>query len=260
MEAWRSVVGKTWEEEFLDELKSSQPFPEGIPIAPFLRAASDGLSLPMSILYAMEQLADDDLAFTKKDVIRIHVIGAGSPEMQNSMMFEEILHRIPEAKRLEVLLCGPEMNAVRQTDRRGGVAMNMATCPQCQANDRNRIQILSSKLYHDFVHQSGTSFAAPDLAIAFNSGSSEVETDSWKPTMKVLIERKIPTVFTSYNRGEAEQEAALLTELGAQLVPSLGPCRNPWGSMLLKIEPGFGRPDGFYNSNGWFAGGFKGKS
>lgn len=45
------------------------------------------------------------------------------------MMFEEILHRIPKAQRLEVLLCGPELNAVRQTDRPGGVAMNMATCP-----------------------------------------------------------------------------------------------------------------------------------
>lgn len=73
LQEWRSVVEKTWEEEFLDELKKSQPLPEGTPVAPFLRAASDGLSLPMSILYAMEQLAGDDLSFTNKDVIRIHV-------------------------------------------------------------------------------------------------------------------------------------------------------------------------------------------
>ncbi|KAJ3505204.1 hypothetical protein NMY22_g17664 [Coprinellus aureogranulatus] len=253
MGGWRSVSGKTWEEEFLEDLIKDHPLAQGPLTTPFVRVASDGLTLPMTILYALEKLARDDLAFTNKEVIRIHVLGASGPELQNSMVFEEILHRIPKAKKLELLLCGPGMDRVNHTDRPGGIVMDMGTCPDCQVNKRSRVQILTSQLYHDFVRESGAAFIIPDLAIAFNSGSSEVETESWQPTIKLLVERRIPSVFTSFNREEAEGDAALLTKVGAQLIPSLGPCPNPWGSMSLRIEPGFGRADGFFNSNGWFA-------
>ncbi|KAJ2927006.1 hypothetical protein H1R20_g10098, partial [Candolleomyces eurysporus] len=230
MDEWSSLKGSTWEGEFASHL--DVPAGKG----PFLRSASDGLALPMTILYALEVLNGE---WKPKDTLVIHVLGPSGPEIQNSMVFEEIVHRLPGLKRLELLLCGPEMSAVNQTDTQGGPEMELDTCPT----------------YHEHIQQKGSSFKVPDLAVAFNSGASEVESDSWKETMKMLIEKKVPSVFTSFNELEAGKESAMLSELGAPLVPELGPCRNPWGSMLLKTEPG--RLDGFYNSNGWFAGGFK---
>ncbi|KAF6754139.1 hypothetical protein DFP72DRAFT_900491 [Ephemerocybe angulata] len=255
MEGWKSLLETDWEKEFLGGIAEELPFPPGTPMKPFLRAASDNLTLPMTILYALERLYGGDLAFTREEVLVIHVIGAADLEVMNAMMFEEILHRLPEVKRVEILLCGPDMGKIGGSEKPGGVALSMETCPECTEKDRRRVQIMSSSLYHDYVAKAGASFKAPALAVAFNSGASEVETDSWKATMKVLVEKKIPTVFTAFNRGEAEKEAALLKEAGAELVPALGPCRNPWGSMLFKVEPA--SLEGFYNSNGWFAGGFK---
>lgn len=73
LEEWQSVATTNWEDQFLGDLTKSYPLPEGTPMAPFLRAASDGLTLPMTILFALEKLAGDSLDFVHKDVIRIHV-------------------------------------------------------------------------------------------------------------------------------------------------------------------------------------------
>ena len=53
-------------------------------------------------------------------------------------------------------------------------------------------------MYYDYVEELGNAYERPDLAIAFNSGcgySLEVAT-SWAATIRLLVERKIPTVFT----------------------------------------------------------------
>jgi splicing suppressor protein 51 len=102
------------------------------------------------------------------------------------------------------------------------------------------------------MQNQGSQFQKPDLCIAFNSGASAVLTHTWLPTLKLLIESKIPTVFTvrrrdvrvphlftnndplqSYNREEAEDQAALLRAAGAKLHPAVGPTRNPWESIKL---------------------------
>ena len=53
-----------------------------------------------------------------------------------------------------------------------------------------------SRTYHTFALSDR--FVPPDLAVAFNSGSSEEDVASWRQTMKVLIQRKIPSVFTVF--------------------------------------------------------------
>ncbi|THU83817.1 hypothetical protein K435DRAFT_807225 [Dendrothele bispora CBS 962.96] len=114
-------------------------------------------------------------------------------------------------------------------------------------------------------------------------------------TMKLLVERKIPGVFThldiitkgvschlchcgisdfdytffdstyafgtekkSFNKSEALIESQMLREAGATLFAQdqLGPCRNPWGTMSLIPEPN--GVSGWYGENMWLAGGFKG--
>jgi mitochondrial splicing suppressor protein 51 len=42
---------------------------------PFVRGASEGLAMPMTILWALEYLNPNDTAWTQKETLEIHVRG-----------------------------------------------------------------------------------------------------------------------------------------------------------------------------------------
>ncbi|KAF5354505.1 hypothetical protein D9758_012406 [Tetrapyrgos nigripes] len=248
-----------WEEEFGKDLEMAMQGARVPVVIPFLRAASRGLSMPLTILYALQKLHGEDQVWTSKDTLVIHIMGASiSKEMMSAQLFEEILHRIPNVKTLKLVLIGPEVP--------DSGSVEMETCPDCTRKRRKRIHAHHSMLYHDYVHRQSTKFVAPDLAIAFNSGASELATDgsgtgpgaSWKETIKLLVEKKIPSVFTSFNHSEATTESQTLRDYGATLLATedLGPRKNPWGSMHLIPEPN--NITGWYGENMWFTGGFKG--
>ncbi|KAF5378487.1 hypothetical protein D9615_007134 [Tricholomella constricta] len=222
-------------------------------VAPFLRAASNGLSMPMTILWALDLLNEDE-AWTRKDTPTIHLLGAHQVEVVNANIFEEILHRLPEVKNLKLVLCGPELISLTSARERNK-EITMETCPNCTSQRRKRVHQLFTQTYHDLAKTLGLKFNKPDLAIAFNSGSSQEAVPSWKQTISFLAKNNIPSVFTAYNREEAEAEAKMLEAAGAKLVPKLGPAKNPWGSILAKKEPS--KVTGFYAVNGWLAGGFR---
>ncbi|KAJ7667263.1 hypothetical protein B0H17DRAFT_1088895 [Mycena rosella] len=247
--AWSSLAAVSWVTELGDEMRSAIRVPEERSMAPWIRAASDNLTMPMTILYALEQLKEDD-AWTRKHTLTIHIIGAGMKEIQGAMVFEEILHRLPEIKTLKLVLCGPELPGNRVPK-----VTQMDTCPDCTKGGRRRVHEYVADTYHGYVESQGTKFEKPDLCIAFNSGASQESTHTWPATFKLLVGRKIPSVFTAYNREEAVGEAALLRGEGARLHPALGPVKNPWGSIKVIPEPN--RIHGFYAPNGWFAGGFQ---
>ncbi|KAJ7644868.1 hypothetical protein FB45DRAFT_898855 [Roridomyces roridus] len=231
-------------------MSSAVGVPKERPMGPWVRAASESLTMPMTILYALEQLNEGD-AWTKKHTLTVHVLGADTKEIKGGVVFEEILHRLPQVKTIKIVLCGPEMPGNSRVPR----IVQMETCADCTAQGRKRVQELVSDTYHGYIQAQGTKFEAPDLAIAFNSGASQESTDAWRPTFKVLVERKIPSAFTAFNREEAEPEAALLEQAGATLHPGLGPSKNPWG--CIKVVPEPNRVYGFYARNGWLAGGFR---
>ncbi|KAE9396397.1 hypothetical protein BT96DRAFT_1021389 [Gymnopus androsaceus JB14] len=207
----------------------------GPPLDPFLRGSSEALSFPLTILYALQNLNEDD-AWTKKDTLTIHILGASSDkEVLYGMVFEEILHRLPKVKTLQLLLCGPDLKKIIDNS---GQAVNMDTCPK----------------YHEYAQKQGSGYIKPDLAIAFNSGAFQLAVESWTETIKFLVAQKIPAAFTSYNREEAEAEASILRSAGGNLIPGLGPRRNPWGSQVLRPEPT--KITGFFATNGWLSGGF----
>ncbi|KAJ6502868.1 hypothetical protein C8R47DRAFT_969635 [Mycena vitilis] len=247
--AWTTLSGTSWEKEFGDEMRKSIGVPEARPMGPWIRAASENLSMPMTILYALEQLNDNDV-WTRKHTLTIHMIGASMKEIQGAMAFEEILHRLPEVKTLKLVLCGPEMPGGRAPQ-----IITMETCPSCTRRGRKRVHEHATDTYHGFVGSKGSKFEAPDLCIAFNSGASEQSSHTWPATFKILVDRKLPSVFTSYNRDEAEGEAVLLRAAGAKLISDLGPAKNPWGSIKVIPEPN--QVFGFYAVNGWIAGAFR---
>ncbi|KAJ7652662.1 hypothetical protein DFH06DRAFT_994915 [Mycena polygramma] len=248
--AWMPLAASSWEAQFGDELRSLPMFmglPASFPLAPMIRVASDELTMPMTILYALEKLNDDD-RWTRSPTLTVHIIGASRQrEVIFSMVFEEILHRLPDVKILKIVLCGPDMlghSAVEKT-------FSAETCSLCTQRGRK----LTDEHAFDLWQKKGSNFEKPDLCIAFNSGASQVSQGTWQPTFKLLAERKIPTVFTSYDRNEAECEAALMRAAGAKLHPGLEPVKNPWGS--LNAHPAEMKVYGFYAGSGWLAGGFR---
>ncbi|KAJ7433496.1 hypothetical protein B0H11DRAFT_1889148 [Mycena galericulata] len=243
---WVSLKGAFWEGEFGDEVRKSFGFPAPLPITFLITAASDTLSMPMTILYGLEKLNDDD-GWTRKPTLTIHILGADIKEVSCGRVFEEILHRTPEVKTLKLVMCGPDV------PRRG--SLDHKICPACMALGRSCVLEYAADTYHDFVQKQGNKFKKPDLCIGFNSGASQVSRYTWPTTFKLLVERKLPSLFTAYNREEAEGDAEMLRDSGAALHPALGPALNPWGSM--KGVPTVHSVYGFHVENGWLAGGFR---
>ncbi|KAJ7615759.1 hypothetical protein DFH06DRAFT_1107996 [Mycena polygramma] len=227
--AWTTLTATSWEGEFGDEIRTMIGLPALFPLAPILRAASDDLTMAMTILYGLEKLNDDD-GWTRNHTLTIHVIGAGL---------------------FEILKCGPDMPRRDLAQR----IFNPETCSLCTQRGRKRVTEHGFDTYHEFVAKKGNEFEKPDLCIAFNSGASQASQHTWPPTLKLLVDRKIPTVFTVRFNGEAECEAALLRAAGAKLHPDLGPAKNPWGSM--DAHPRAMKLYGFYVNSGWLAGGFR---
>ncbi|KAJ7681930.1 hypothetical protein DFH06DRAFT_1029771 [Mycena polygramma] len=258
---WTSLAGLSWDTALDDALHSTlQPSDRVRSI--WLRSASESLTRVMTILYALEKMHDSD-SWTRKDTLTIHIIGAGNDETRLGRAFEEILHRLPEVNTLRLVFCGPALTKNQGSFHcttcvfvipRHAWALTEPYSRQCKELGRKRMQEHAACTYHEYVQKKGSEFEKPDLCIAFNSGASQMPMYNWSPTFRLLVARKIPTLFTSYSREEAEADAALLRAVGATLRSGLGPAKNPWGS--LTVRPVASRVYGFHAVNGWLAGGF----
>ncbi|KAJ8075507.1 hypothetical protein PM082_021137 [Marasmius tenuissimus] len=273
---------KCWEEEFNASLQKEVVASLGpVPPGSFLRSATQGLSMPMTILYALQQLKplgrkEEFITrhgpraerrflgiWTGKQSLTIHLLGAREMEILHAPRFEEILHRLPQLKDLHVRgpasapflrtlpswtpLIGPE--AIDADPHRD----HAPPCPNCIKDQKQCTFEVHAMSYHKYIEKQGARYTNPDLAVAFNSGASSYAS-SWAETMEVLVRKAVATVFTSQNRDEAEAESQLLRVAGASLVLVLGPVRNPWGGLQLLPEPN--KVTGFYANNGCLAGGF----
>ena len=72
---WTSLRETNWYDSFMNEMKTAVSAtgyspPDAI-FKPMLRGATEGLSIPMTILWALE-LLHEDLDWTKKDTLNIH--------------------------------------------------------------------------------------------------------------------------------------------------------------------------------------------
>ncbi|KAJ7829224.1 hypothetical protein B0H13DRAFT_2436056, partial [Mycena leptocephala] len=148
----------------------------------------------------------------------------------------------PDVNTLKLVLCGPEVPG-------DGNVFESETCVECRKLGRKRFHEHAAYTYHDFVQKKGPDFEKPDLCVAFNSGVAQVP--MWTETVQLLVAKKIPSLFTSYSRDEAEADASLLQAAGAILHPGLRPAKNPWGS--IHATPGSIGAYGFHAVNGWLA-------
>ncbi|KAJ6562337.1 hypothetical protein B0H19DRAFT_1068981 [Mycena capillaripes] len=260
---WVSLEGASWEGEFSNEIRKSFGMPAPIPIAFLTTAASDTLSMAMAILQGLAKLNDDD-GWTRKHTLTVHILGADIREVSCGRVFEEILHRTPEVKTLKV-----QAGLIDESINRSA---NSSSCAVRTYLGAVQSTIESAPLGRSYVLEYAAEWVLtthipqlcgktrqrvrePDLYIGFNSGAAQATWYTWPTTFKLLVERRISSLFTAYNRKEAEGDAAMLRAAGAALHPALGPALNPWGSM--NGVPTAHSVYGFQVENGWLAGGFR---
>ncbi|KAJ7718655.1 hypothetical protein B0H16DRAFT_1337352 [Mycena metata] len=246
--AWISVQKLTWTETFQLQLESEFPAARGAEFNVWMRRFSEILSMPMTVLYGLE-LLNTTLDWVKKHTLVIHV---HFKALYNVICFETLLHRLPDVKRVKVL-CTLLESELGKYNLHGGFPL--VCCSDCESRGRTRYDEYYDVHYEDLPAKLGARYTVPDLAIAFNSGLADsFSKQDWKRTIAFLVSRNIPSLFTAYAQTDVVEVNTLLTEAGASSVLNLGPCRNPWGSMLgiRDVE----RPNGFYAENMWLAGVF----
>lgn len=193
-----------------------------------LQASTKKLSRMLTIVAALEAVFPDSLA--TKESLTLHLIGAEDEEFRSLAAFEELLHLLPALRSLHCVLAGPELG---QPVDKNNELITFGCCPVCTDANRTRSAATFQGVYHDLAHSAA--YEKPDLAVAFHTGSSQDQVGQWLPTLRHLVGAGHPTVFTSYNLGEMEEETELLAKgLGAQLlVPGQ---KNKWRCMVPRLE------------------------
>jgi splicing suppressor protein 51 len=177
----------------------------------FLLVATELLTMPLTILAA---LGDNSSDIAARKTILIHLIGACGRELANLMLFEEILHLVPSLETLRIVLIGPGSVPAAEQMTRNEFALE--SCPACSFRGKKRTLAFYRGLYNKYVEES--QYQKPDLAVLFQSGRSQDEQESWRPTTEFLVESGTLTVCTTFTHREALEEVVELDTLGARFV------------------------------------------
>ncbi|XP_057178105.1 putative protein MSS51 homolog, mitochondrial [Triplophysa rosa] len=155
--------------------------------------------------------------------LTIHLVGAGHNETLGARTtdMDELSRMFPGHQGLEVVMVGPE------------VVQGPIMRPPLRAfGPRGRVYISAYKgLYHQFweeVVERGEA-AKPDLVVGFHPGfhASPGLGVGWLPTLLLLRDFNIPSIFTMYNKAELQYSLQILIELEMD-VKDTGP--NPFSS------------------------------
>ncbi|KAJ7486280.1 hypothetical protein B0H11DRAFT_2015519 [Mycena galericulata] len=246
--AWSPLTDRTWEEVIGSEVASAAAgtaFERHVPAC--TRRISSVASTAFTILYALEHL-NNGTAWTEKSVLTINMlIGSPLEFFDGAYIYEAILHRVPKVKKVIFYFFLP-------TPIPGSVLTALSDCSRTARGMFNHAVL--TRTFESFVHNEAELFVQPDLFIATGSTSiAQQDPAVWRRTIALLVARRIPSVFTTFTRGSAEHDQAVMRECGAELVPSLSGVRNPFGDM--RMNPIFDKVHGFYAPNAWFTGGFR---
>ncbi|KAJ7916401.1 hypothetical protein B0H13DRAFT_1871289 [Mycena leptocephala] len=236
---WVSLKGEFWQGEFSDEVRKSFGMPAPLPITFLITAASDTLSMPMTILYGLEKLSDDD-GWTRKNTSTIHILGADIKEVSCSPVFEEFLYR-PRSEDTE--RTGHIDEGINQCANSSSYAVRTylgATRPTTES-----VLIAWRLVVHMCSNMlQSNKFENPDLYIGFNSGRPRFLYILGRRPSKLLAERKLPSLFTLCRCDKNDARIHSLTTVAS----ALGPALNPWGS--IKGVPTTHSVYGFQAENG----------
>lgn len=183
------------------------------------RIQSEFLSRVLSVGMAIRQFALDPYA----KPLTIHIVGASHNETMGAKLtdFDELSRMFPGHQGIEVVMVGPEV-----------VDGPIMRPPLRAFGPRQRVFMSAHKaLYHQFWEElvETQEAARPDLVVGFHPGfhANQGLIEGWLPTLLLLRDYNIPTLFTVFNENELKYSLEILLELEMNILDS-GP--NPFSS------------------------------
>ncbi|XP_047667660.1 putative protein MSS51 homolog, mitochondrial [Tachysurus fulvidraco] len=183
------------------------------------RVCSEFLSRPLTIGLGIQMFRLEPYSRP----LTIHLVGAGHNETLGARTtdLDELSRMFPGHQGLEVVMVGPEV-----------VKGPIMRPPLKAFGPRGRVYISAYKgLYHEFWEELvGKGEAArPDLVVGFHPGfhASQGLGEGWLPTLLLLRDYCIPSMFTMYNDEELKYSVQILMELEMD-IKGTGP--NPFSS------------------------------
>ncbi|KAG4442322.1 hypothetical protein IFR05_002173 [Cadophora sp. M221] len=191
-----------------------------------LIAASDKNTMILTIIAALEAILPD---LANKESITLHIIGATAKELDALMLFEEMLHLLPELRSLHCSFVGPQL----PTPTDGVERIELDCCPPCKNARRARSMSMFKGTYYEYAKDAA--FEKPDLGVVFHSGHSQEAQELWRPSIEMLVSAGYPTVFTTFNEKEMREETEGLRKIGAAFLKEGE--RNKWMGLRPLLDP-----------------------
>ncbi|CAL1599314.1 unnamed protein product [Knipowitschia caucasica] len=184
------------------------------------RVTSEFLSRPLTIAWGMRLFGLNP----HKKPLTVHVVGAGQSETLGAKLtdYDELNNMFPGHQGIEVVLVGPEI-----------VHGPVVRPPLRAFGPRQRVFCSAYKgLYHEFWENviEKEEAAKPDLVVGFNPGfdASQGLDEGWLPTLLLLRDYDIPSVFTALTEAEMTYSLQILQELEMDMK---GSGANPFTSL-----------------------------
>ncbi|CAL8382747.1 putative protein MSS51 homolog, mitochondrial [Gadus morhua] len=188
------------------------------------RVCSEFFSRPLSVLWGLRVFGLDP--YTKP--LTVHVVGAGQAETMGARLtdYDELSRAFPGHQGLEVVLVGPEV-----------VGGPVVRPPLRAFGPKQRVYISAYKgLYHQFWEElvETEKAARPDLVVGFHPGfdASQGLEEGWLPTLLLLRDYEIPSIFTASSDVEITYSMQILQELEIDMRCSGA---NPFASLKPEV-------------------------
>ncbi|XP_051543387.1 putative protein MSS51 homolog, mitochondrial [Myxocyprinus asiaticus] len=189
------------------------------------RVCSEFLSRPLTIGTGLKMFNLDPYSRP----LTVHLVGTGHNETLGARTtdMDELSRMFPGHQGLEVVMVGPEV-----------VKGPIMRPPLRAFGPRGRVYISAYKgLYHQFwedVVEKGEA-AKPDLVVGFHPGFAGQElSEDWLPTLLLLRDYNIPTLFTMINDADVQSSLWMFLELEMN-VKDTG--SNPFSSLKPEQLP-----------------------
>ncbi|KAM8962124.1 putative protein MSS51 homolog, mitochondrial [Pelodytes ibericus] len=176
------------------------------------RLTCDFFTRPMSIGFAMDAFGLNPYG----GPITVHIVGASHIETMNirDTDYDELAKMFPGNQGLEIVMVGPEV-----------VDGHVMRPPLTAFGPRGRVYLSGYRgLYHVFWETlvETKRAARPDLVVGFHPGfhASQGLTEGWLPTLLLLRDFQIPSLFTMYSEHELKYSLQILAELDTRILGS----------------------------------------
>ncbi|XP_037134427.1 putative protein MSS51 homolog, mitochondrial [Syngnathus acus] len=203
------------------------------------RVCSEFFSRPLTIAWGMRLFGLNP--YSKP--LTIHLVGVGQNETLGANLtdYDELNKMFPGHQGIEIVMVGPEM-----------IEGPIVRPPLRAFGPKQRVYISAYKgLYHHFWEEmvEKEEAAKPDLVVGFHPGfdaSQDLE-QGWLPTLLLLRDYEISSMFTALSEAEMTYSLQILLELEMHMK---GSGANPFASLKPEmVGPCPNKPPVYWNSH-----------